>query len=705
MDRRLLTVLTVGVIGLGSVVVGFVVPSAPALISSHMRGLVRVWIIRYRAHNGASRLAYIDLPAWYGPRDDPMLPLVISPHGRGATPAANSARWGNLPAWGRFAVVNPEGQGRRLRLYSWGDPGQITDLAAMPLFVTRALPWLRVDRRRIYAVGASMGGQEALLLLARDPALLAGVVAFDAPTDLARRYRDFSRLRCDRNCAETGALGERVRQLARFEIGGSPRIVPRAYALRSPISYARQIAFSRVPLELWWSRRDRVVVDSTDQSGRLYRLIKRLNPAAPVDQVVGRWQHTAEMDTKTGLPAALLSLGLLPLRPVAGSGYRAVLASRGLAVATNPHAKAATGLFPRERRAAPVLRARPTRDQEGAYPWPLRPFDQQHPIRGGFGDPRTLFYLSGSSSPGAAGRFSFHNGVDIVGRPGTPVYPVVSGLVEQARPDQIVIAADHEREFQYWHLHAAVVAGARVRALRTVLGTIRPEWNHVHFSESDRDRLVNPLLHLAPYRDPTPPIVGSVLFRGRYGRPLSPRSLHGRIWIMAAAYDRPWPAVPGAWHGFPLAPALLSWHVTASTGRTAIPNVVPVDFRHHLPPEYEFWRIYERGSYQNFPVVGLHYYFRTPGDYLYQLTPNGLDTGRLTPGSYVITITATDMGGNQGSRSELIRIQPQTRRPGPKSHQLATLRRPTAHSRPGGERSRKVQRPGGQPHLLGAMNA
>jgi hypothetical protein len=26
-----------------------------------------------------------------------------------------------------------------------------------------------------------------------------------------------------------------------------------------------------------------------------------------------------------------------------------------------------------------------------AYPWPVKPFDKQHPIRGFFGDPRTVF--------------------------------------------------------------------------------------------------------------------------------------------------------------------------------------------------------------------------------------------------------------------------------------------------------------------------
>ena len=45
-----------------------------------------------------------------------------------------------------------------------------------------------------------------------------------------------------------------------------------------------------------------------------------------------------------------------------------------------------------------------------AYGWPVRPFNKQHPIRGGFGDPRTVFSLGFFSNPWEGpGSFSFHN--------------------------------------------------------------------------------------------------------------------------------------------------------------------------------------------------------------------------------------------------------------------------------------------------------
>src|SRR2546426_5135620 len=79
---------------------------SPAAASS-----VRIWTIHYRAHDGLLRRAYVQLPRSYGPRHDPRIPLIISPHGRGARAIENVARWGALPALGRFAVVSPEGQG------------------------------------------------------------------------------------------------------------------------------------------------------------------------------------------------------------------------------------------------------------------------------------------------------------------------------------------------------------------------------------------------------------------------------------------------------------------------------------------------------------------------------------------------------------------------------------------------------------------
>jgi pimeloyl-ACP methyl ester carboxylesterase len=266
-------------------------------------GLVRSITISYRAWNGARRQALVVVPKWYGPTSDPPIPLVISPHGRGGNPQANADLWGGLPAFGPFAVINPQGQGRVLTAYSWGWKGEIADLARMPKIVEEALPWFHVDHRRVYAIGSSMGGQETLLLAALYPKLLTAAAPLDSPTDMAARYYAFPSLR----------NGAGLQQLAQVEIGGTPASNPRAYAARSPMSYVHQLAFGGVPVDIWWSRNDRIVVDQNMESGRLYRAIMRANPKAPVEQFVGTWAHSAEMSPLARLPLALVDLKIVEL--------------------------------------------------------------------------------------------------------------------------------------------------------------------------------------------------------------------------------------------------------------------------------------------------------------------------------------------------------------------------------------------------------
>lgn len=251
----------------------------------------------YRAHDGRIRPALLLLPSSY--HGEP-IPLVISPHGRGVSAAINVRFWGDLPGEGNFAVVNPSGQGRRLGQYSWGAPGQIADLARMPQIVERL--GVKVDTRRIYVVGGSMGGQEALLLVARYPGLLAGAVAFDPATNMVLRYRDFAHMR----------NGRTLQQLARLEIGGTPAQAAAAYRIRSPSAYVDAIAFSGVPLQIYWSVRDRIISDQVHEAGLLAADVLSVNPHAKLWDFEGQWRHTAEMQSNRRLPRALARFGLLP---------------------------------------------------------------------------------------------------------------------------------------------------------------------------------------------------------------------------------------------------------------------------------------------------------------------------------------------------------------------------------------------------------
>jgi len=283
---------------------------APTAGAAAAKPLVRTWTIHYRDHSGARQRAFVVLPAWYGPRRHPRIPLIISPHGRGLTGRENTRIWGALPARGGFAVVNPDGVSR----YSWGAAGQIADLARMPTILHLTLPWLKLDHSRIYAFGGSMGGQETLLLLARHPTLLAGAAAFDAVADFARQYRNWPSLHCSGGCLRSwkGPIGVGLQSLARRQLGGSPKTAPGRYALRSPLTFSRRIATSCVPLQLWWSVADRIVPQQQLQSGRLFWSLRKQNPAAPVAAFVGTWIHSSEMRAKAQLPTALAYFGLLP---------------------------------------------------------------------------------------------------------------------------------------------------------------------------------------------------------------------------------------------------------------------------------------------------------------------------------------------------------------------------------------------------------
>jgi pimeloyl-ACP methyl ester carboxylesterase len=270
--------------------------------------------ITYTTHDGHERNAYVLLPHSYRPGANPPIALVISPHGRAVDGKINSRRWGTLPTVGNFAVINPDGYGRRLPLHSWGYVGQIEDLARMADILEERLPWVHVDRDRVYAVGGSMGAQETLLLAGRYPQLLAGAVAVDGPADFGLQYTNFARLKCDRACLARGwgQIGLGKQRLARREIGGTPLTASEGFAERSPITYARTIADSCVPVQIWWSRTDKIVLDPARQSGRMFQALMNINPQAPVDEYVGEWNHTDAMRHETDLPKMLVGLGLLP---------------------------------------------------------------------------------------------------------------------------------------------------------------------------------------------------------------------------------------------------------------------------------------------------------------------------------------------------------------------------------------------------------
>jgi hypothetical protein len=255
-------------------------PSGDAALLQAMAQLplTRLVQIGYKAHDGTRRKAIVLAPR----RGARGMPLVIVPHGRGGDAAHACAVWGDLPGYARVAVVCADDPGRVTLHYAWGDPGTINDLARLPSIVAHALPGL-ARANDTYAVGDSMGGQEVLLLMAAKPRLLRGAVAMDPTTDLALRYEQLAQV----------PNGTRDWQpLMRLEVGGTPSQAPLAYAARSPIAHVRAIASSGVPLEVWWSLRDRAVPTKpgTQAQGFIDELAEA-RPRAIVCQRMGWWVH------------------------------------------------------------------------------------------------------------------------------------------------------------------------------------------------------------------------------------------------------------------------------------------------------------------------------------------------------------------------------------------------------------------------------
>ncbi len=129
-----------------------------------------------------------------------------------------------------------------------------------------------------------------------------------------------------------------------------------------------------------------------------------------------------------------------------------------------------------------------------AYGWPVKPFDRAHPVRGNFGDPRISFagpptqatVLTGS------GEFTFHFGIDIAVPRRDGRLPVRCGTVTQLRARNLQVTSANGFGAQYWHIVPNVRPGQQVVANVTVLGRVQKGYEHVHFTELENGRSVNP---------------------------------------------------------------------------------------------------------------------------------------------------------------------------------------------------------------------
>lgn len=281
-----------------------------------------------------------------------------------------------------------------------------------------------------------------------------------------------------------------------------------------------------------------------------------------------------------------------------------------------------------------------------AYDWPVRPFAEAHPVRGGLNDPR--------------GR-AFHFGVDITALDGTPVYAVRAGRVRYSRrhPTAMTVAEPGGcRSFAYWHVLPAVPSGSRVTR-HQLLGHVMEAYGHVHLGEFDArlGRYVDPTrpgrAGLFPYHDPTRPVILRISVE-RAGAVLDPGSVRSAVSLVVRTHDVPALASPPPWRGYRTSPATIGWRLVDARGRTVRPYRRIYDGRLKLD-DRRFRAVYAPGTRHPRP--------NRPGLYRFWVAPR-LDTRVYRDGRYVVRVRVADAHGNATSASLPITIANRRGRPG-----------------------------------------
>lgn len=295
--------------------------------------------------------------------------------------------------------------------------------------------------------------------------------------------------------------------------------------------------------------------------------------------------------------------------------------------------------------------------------WPLRPFDSPHPVRATFGEPRGLVGVEGAAGVrGAAlvhllqsinqlsvpGKRIIHHGIDIKAPDGTKVYALTNGVARLGGGTGYGRWV-HVGDFRYVHLDDTIREGARVRAMRTVLGTVYEGQGHVHLSRYHGGQPVNPLAFggLIGYEDHSAPVIGALSAVSPRGRRMSLDALRGPVGLCVRAHD-------------------VQSQGGLGTGLYSMSYVIFDEDDREVVGPYHLFRM---DRIPIAPVGNLMYTVsssrhRTQPDITYRLTlksPSGdglLRTGRMRPGHYRLRVSGADVRGNRTARDFPIRIRP-----------------------------------------------
>ena len=148
--------------------------------------------ISYRSYTGARRPAIVLVPRAYKP-GDPRSRSSSPPHsGRAASPARRMHTAGATCRDRSLRGRQPRGPGYSPRAVLLGSQGQIADLARMPDIVSARIPWLRIDRQRIYASGAAWADRRHCCWRPSIRPCWPGLLAIDSLVDFRRQYLQLS---------------------------------------------------------------------------------------------------------------------------------------------------------------------------------------------------------------------------------------------------------------------------------------------------------------------------------------------------------------------------------------------------------------------------------------------------------------------------------------------------------------------------------
>jgi hypothetical protein len=317
--------------------------------------------------------------------------------------------------------------------------------------------------------------------------------------------------------------------------------------------------------------------------------------------------------------------------------------------------------------------------------WPVAPVNRQHPIRGGFLDPRP------DPTLGAI----YHDGIDIGVRDDRPergappgrthrVYAIEGGPVLGATKRGVRGYVDIAH-FRYEHVDALVEPGEVVRPGQLIGWTCFDTW-HVHLGEfvftDGRRIIVNPLRpggKLQPFVDRAAPSIDEIRFYTpatpswtrrtanvarlpNAGRRLDKRRLAGLVDVRVRTSDPqsfigffselPWLAAPH--HPF----ALTVTVVRVSNGATVQRRDV---FRAEQMLELTAGQHFAPGTEQNLPAnacMRLHRTVRCDGIYWFRLFPKPYcDTRKLPNGRYRLLIQSHDAAGNTADATTEVTLQ------------------------------------------------